>query len=120
MGGASSAAGAGAASSAASGAATSAATNAATSGAAQNMTQQYMQKYGYNPYDMAGKYVSSAFDKIGQGVANQQYSYSPETNRPIFAPLQFQGGMPQMMGRQGSGMFAGTDFTNQAQRRVGL
>jgi hypothetical protein len=115
MGGASSAAGAGAASSAASGAATNAAASGAASGAAQNMTQQYMQKYGYNPYEMAGKSVMSAADKIGQGVASQQSAYSPEMNRPIFAPFQ-----PQMSIGQGGGMFSGSNFANSAQRRNGL
>jgi hypothetical protein len=112
MGGASSAAGAGAASSAAS--------NAAAGAGTQGMAQQYMQKYGYNPYDMAGKYVQSAFDKVGEGVANQRFSYSPETNRSVFTPYNFNMAAPQAFNRQGGGMFAGTDFTNPAQRRIGL
>lgn len=132
MGGAAGAsAGAGAASTSAAGAATSqAASQAASSAAAQSamqgkggMAQEYMQKYGYNPYTLGGQYVNKAFDSVAQGMMNQKTGYSPEqysslvTNSPAnYQTAQF---IPQTV-NSGGGLFSGTNFSNQAKRMTGF
>jgi len=96
----------------------SSATMPAATPAATGMAAEYQQKYGYDPYKMAGQYVNTAFDSAAKGVMNQKSGYNPEQNAPIQAQGAF--GAPASQPFSSGGMFSGTNFSNPAQRRIGF
>lgn len=100
----------------------SAATMPAATPAATGMAAEYQQKYGYDPYKMAGQYVNSAFDSVAKGVMNQKSGYSPEQNAPIMtnSPANYQPAQFTPQSVSGGGLFSGTNFSNPTQRRIGF
>ena len=92
--------------------------SAAAMPAATGMAAEYQQKYGYDPYKMAGQYVNTAFDSAAKGMMNQKSGYAPEQNSAIQAQGSFRA--PASQAFSAGGMFSGTNFSNPAQRRIGF
>jgi hypothetical protein len=97
--------------------------SAAAMPAATGMSAEYQQKYGYDPYKMAGQYANTAFDSAAKGIMSQRSGYSPDQNAPIMtnSPASYKAaGFTPQTGTSGGGLFSGTNFSNPTQRRIGF